>query len=87
MEHISNGAPVVANAWMFFVLCPLDNPKEQFKYILIMYDIFTKWAEAVSLPDKARTIKKTLWLLFVRLFSTPLQIHSDQGRNVEPNIF
>ena len=51
------------------------------RYILVIQDYFTKWAEAIPLPNQtAATITREL----VKIFSNhglPEILHSDQGRN------
>ena len=53
------------------------------RYLLVVQDYFTKWADAIPIPDKtSRRISSEL----VKLFSTlgsPQVLHSDQGRNFE----
>ena len=70
------------------ILGPLPLTRQKHKYILVITDIFTKWTEAVPLPDQeARTVTKAFVDTFVSRFGTPLQVHSDQGRNFEAKIF
>ena len=56
------------------------------RYLLVVQDYCTKWAEAIPMPDqKASRITCEL----VKLFSTmeiPQMLHSDQGRNFESMI-
>ena len=53
------------------------------KYLLVVQHYFTKWADAIPLPNqKAVTITKAL----IKLFSTmglPQILYSDQGQNFE----
>ena len=55
--------------------------------LLVVQDYFTKWADAIPLPNqKAITITKAL----VNLFATtgiPQIVHSDQGQNFESTVF
>ena len=55
-------------------------------YLLVIQDYFTKWAEAISLPNQtANRITSEL----IRVFSNyglPDILHSDQGRNFESSI-
>jgi hypothetical protein len=57
------------------------------RYLLVIQDYFTKWAEAISLVDqKAERITQEL----VKVCATmglPEIVHSDQGRNFESTIF
>ena len=53
------------------------------KYLLVVQDYFTKWAEAVPLPDQtAERITRELVSIFSR-FGLPSILHSDQGANFE----
>ena len=86
MGHISSGAPM--EKVCIDILGPLPLTRQKHKYILVITDIFTKWTEAVPLPDQeARTFTKAFVDTFVSRFGTPLQVHSDQGRNFEAKIF
>ena len=55
-------------------------------YLLVVQDYFTKWVDAILLPNQqAPTITSTL----IKLFSTmgmPQIVHSDQDRNFESTI-
>ena len=56
------------------------------RYLLVIQDYFTKWAEAISLPDQTATRITTE---LIKLFFThkhPDILHSDQGRNFESTI-
>ena len=56
------------------------------KYILVLQDYFTKWAEAIPLPNKtATTITKELVKVFSN-YGLPEILHSDQGRNFESTL-
>ena len=49
------------------------------KYLLVIQDYFTKWAEALPLPDQtASRITRKLVEVFSR-FGLPDNVHSDQG--------
>ena len=53
------------------------------KCILVIQDYFTKWADAIPLPNQsASTITSALLKLFSQM-GMPDIIHSDQGRNFE----
>lgn len=70
------------------ILGPLPLTRRGNKYVLVMVDCFTKWTEAVALPDQeATTIARAFVDTIVCHFGAPLQIHSDQGRNFESKLF
>jgi len=56
------------------------------RYLLVVQDYYTKWAEAIPLPDQtAARITGEL----IKIFSTfghPEILHSDQGRNFESSL-
>ena len=53
-------------------------------YVLVVGDTFTKWIEAYAIPDQT---SKTVVTEFVSRFGTPLELHTDQGRNIESSLF
>ena len=58
------------------------------KYILVITDGFTKWTQAIPLPNQmAQTVADALMTHVISLFGVPRQIHTDQGRNFESNLF
>lgn len=58
------------------------------KYILVITDQFTKWVEAFAVTDKtSETTAKKLVEEFIARFGAPLQIHTDQGRNFQSDLF
>ena len=70
------------------VLGPLPVSESGNRYILIAMDYFTKWPEAYALPNQeAQTMAKVLVDQFVSRFGAPAQLHSDQGRNFESEVF
>ena len=57
------------------------------RYLLVLQDYFTKWADAIPLPDQtANRIVKEM-VKFFCTYGSPLSIHSDQGSNFESTIF
>ncbi|PIK60525.1 Retrovirus-related Pol polyprotein from transposon [Apostichopus japonicus] len=70
------------------ILGPLPLTDRNNKYIMVVADYFTKWVEAFPLKDQsAETVADTLVTDFVSRFGVPKQIHTDQGRNFESNLF
>ena len=67
---------------------PLPKSDSGNRYILTMCDCFTKWTEAVAIPDQeGSTVTKAFVDTFISRFGAPLQLHSDRGRNFESEIF
>ena len=86
MGHILSGAPM--EKICVDMLGPLPLTHQNNKYILVISDVFTKWTEAIPLPDQeALTVTKAFVDTFVSRFGTPLQVHSDQGRTFEAKLF
>ena len=70
------------------VLGPLPESHSGNKYVLVVGDYWTKWMEAYPIADqKAETVAKVIVEEFVCRFGTPLELHSDQGRNFESAVF
>lgn len=70
------------------VIGPLPKSRRNNKYILVIGDHFTRWMEAFPLPhQQAEQIAEKLVFEFMSRFGTPLEIHTDQGRNFESDIF
>ena len=86
MHQYNVGAP--AERIALDVLGPLPTTESGNKYVLLVADYFTKWPEAYSLPNQeAITVAKVLVKEYICRFGVPLEIHSDQGRNFESNVF
>ena len=69
------------------ILGPLPQSEAGNSYILVAGDYFTRWMEAYPIPNQEATTvaKKLVDNMFCR-FSTPEQIHSDQGRQFEAKL-
>ncbi len=53
------------------------------RYLLVVQDYFTKWAEAIPIPNQtAARITQELVQIFSKV-GLPDTLHSDQGRNFE----
>ena len=60
---------------------PLKTSEKGNKMILCITDAFTKYAEVVAIPDKtAETVANELMIQWFCRFGTPIQIHSDNGK-------
>jgi len=56
------------------------------KYLLVVSDCFTKWVEAFPIRNfRAKTIAEILVNQVISRFGVPLEIHTDQGRNFDPD--
>jgi hypothetical protein len=60
---------------------PLPLTADNYKYVLVMMDYFTKWAEAVPLSSKAgEEIADALFKNWYCVYGIPYEIQSDQGK-------
>ena len=65
------------------ILSGLPTTSQGYKYILVITDYFTKWAEAYPLSDaEAPTCMRALYNNFFSRFGLPRQLHSDQGKKL-----
>jgi len=70
------------------ILGPLPVSTKGNKYVLVVCDSFTKWAEAFPIPDQtARTCAEVLVEQVITRLGSPLDLHSDQGRQFESDLF
>ena len=70
------------------IMGPLMETQKGNKYILVIVDQFTKWVEAFPLKNQlAETVAGVVVREFVARFGCPLDIHTDQGRNFESELF
>ena len=67
-------------------ILPVPLSSQNNKYLLVIQDYFTKWVEAVPLPDQtAKRITRELVQVFAK-YGLPSTLHSDQGRNFESSM-
>jgi len=58
------------------------------RYLLVVVDCFTKWVDAFPLSNpRAKTIATIFVNQVISRHGVPLELHMDQGRNFESNIF
>lgn len=70
------------------IMGPLPLSGEGNRYLLVIEDYFTKWTEAVTLPDQeAITVASALIKSVITKFGVPRELHSDQGSNFESNVW
>ena len=70
------------------ILGPLPMTARSNRYVLLIGDYYTKWVEAVAIPNQeAKTVALVLLDEFICRFGAPAFIHTDQGRNFESSLF
>ncbi len=70
------------------ILGPFRPSRQGNVYILMIIDQFTKWLECIPIPDQtAETVAKAVVDDFIARMGCPLEIHTDQGRQFEGNLF
>ena len=69
------------------MLGPFPESEDGNKYILLMVDQFSKWVEIHGVPDQTadRTAIVAVDKFFTQ-FGSPVQIHTDQGKNFDGNV-
>ena len=78
----------IGRAWQMLAVDVLEVPMSSHgnRYLLVLQDYFTKWAEAIPMPDQTtERIVRVLIEVFSH-FGIPEILHSDQGRNFESTI-
>ena len=70
------------------ILGPLPRTNNGNEYIIVCGCYYTKWKEAFAVPNQtaATVADKLVQEVFLR-FGVPAQLHSDQGRNFESDLF
>ena len=70
------------------IVGPLPITRHGNEYIMVVGDYFTKWKEAFAIPNHtALTVADKLVSEVFCRFGCPLQLHTDQGREFESNLF
>ncbi|VDI78350.1 Hypothetical predicted protein [Mytilus galloprovincialis] len=86
MKQYLVGAPLERVA--LDILGPLPITTSGNKFILVLTDYFSRWAEAYPIPNQeAETISKIFVDEFICRFGVPRQVHTDQGRQFESKLF
>ena len=84
LQNVPIGQP-----WQMIAIDVLKVPllTNNNQYLLALQDYFTKWADAIPIPDQtAERITSELIKIFCT-YGPPQILHSDQGRNFESSIF
>ena len=62
------------------LLGPIPQTSSGNKYLLVVTDYFTRYAEAFAIPDiEVKTVTEKLVTEFICRYGVPVQIHTDQG--------
>jgi len=70
------------------ILGPLPKTDDNNRYILVINDVFTKYCEAIALPNQeACTIAEAFVNQYVVRFGTPMTVLSDGGTNFDSKLF
>ncbi|MCG8033694.1 MAG: DDE-type integrase/transposase/recombinase, partial [Candidatus Thiodiazotropha taylori] len=86
MQIVRSGYPMERIALDILGELPLTSNGN--KYIVVVADYFTKWTEALPMPNmEACTVAKLLVEEILCRFGLPQTIHSDQGRQFESHLF
>ena len=85
LQQYAVGAPLERVA--MDILGPLPKSNRGNVYVLVIGDYFTKWIEAIALPNQeAETVARAFVEEFICRFGVPKELHTDQGRNFEANL-
>ena len=70
------------------ILGPFNKSSVGNVYILMLVCQFFKWIKAYPIPDQTtEQIASTIVKNFISRFGCPVQIHTDQGRNFDSDVF
>lgn len=72
------------------ILGPLPTAEGQiaYRFVLVVSDYFTKWVTAVPLPNHtAKSVAEALVVHFISYFGVPQELHTDQGKDFESQLF
>ena len=86
MQQFNVGSPFERVA--VDILGPLPVTERGNKFLIVLMDYFTKWPEVMPVPNQeAETIAEVLVDHVFSRFGVPMELHSDQGRNFESEVF
>ena len=70
------------------IVGPLPTTAAGNRFLCVAMDYFTKWPEAYALPNhEATTVAEVLVEQLFSRFGVPAELHSDQGREFESEVF
>ena len=78
----------IGRPWEMIAVDILELPvsSSNNRYLLVIQDYFTKWAEAIPMKDQTASRITNEIVKVCSLFGIPKILHSDQGRNFESTI-
>ena len=87
-QHAPLTSLPIGRPWQMIAVDILEVPlsAKNNRYLLVVEDYYTKWADAIPLPDQT-AVCITGELVKISTFGHPGILHSDQGRNFESSIF
>ncbi|GBN29398.1 Retrovirus-related Pol polyprotein from transposon 412 [Araneus ventricosus] len=86
LQRYNVGAPFERMA--LDILGPLPVATKGNRYVLVIMDYFTKWPEAIPIPDQeASTVAEELVRACISRCGVPMILHSDKGTNFNSDIF
>jgi len=79
----------IGQPWQMIAVDILQVPlsTKNNRYLLVIQDYFTKWADAIPLPDQTASRITAELIKFFSTYGPPQVLHSDQGRNFESTMF
>ena len=70
------------------IIGPLPVTHSGHRFLIVMVDYFTKWCEVAPMKDQnAETVARTMVDQYISRWGSPMQIHTDQGRNFDGVLF
>jgi len=85
LQSIKPGYPMQIVA--LDIMGPLPKSNQENRYILVISDYFTRWADSYGIPNQeAVTVANILVNKFFCQFGLPEQLHSDMGSQFESKI-
>ncbi|GBN25970.1 Retrovirus-related Pol polyprotein from transposon 17.6, partial [Araneus ventricosus] len=86
LQRYNVGAPFERMA--LDILGPLPVTTKGNRYVLVLMDYFTKWPEAIPIPDQeASTVAEELVRAWISRYGVPMILHSDEGTNFNSALF
>ncbi|GBM52960.1 Retrovirus-related Pol polyprotein from transposon 412 [Araneus ventricosus] len=86
LQRYNVGAPFERMA--LDILGPFPVTTKGNRYVLALMDYFTKWPEAIPIPDQeALTVAEELVRSWISCYGMPMILHSDQGTNFNSALF